>query len=74
MPETIAGAKLVIADRLAAQLSAAVGLHVTYPTSKQTDARAILAIDSLAELVIAGYWMDRVGRVRAQAFFNSYLQ
>ena len=36
-------------------------------------ARAILAIDALAESVIADYWVDRIGRVRDQAFLKSYL-
>lgn len=34
--------------------------------------RAILAIDALAESVIADYWMERVGRVRDAAFLERY--
>jgi hypothetical protein len=37
-------------------------------------ARAILAIDALAESVIADYWVDRVGRVRDPAFLDVYLR
>ena len=35
--------------------------------------RAMLAIDALAESVIADYWMERVGRVRDAAFLERYL-
>ena len=37
-------------------------------------ARAMLAVDALAELAIADYWLDRVGRIRDTAFLSSYLQ
>ena len=36
--------------------------------------RAILAVDALAESVVADYWLDQIGRVRNPAFFNDYLR
>lgn len=36
--------------------------------------RAILAVDALAESVVADYWLDQVGRVRDPAFFHAYLR
>ena len=47
--------------------------HTKNPEELSALARAILAIDALAESVIADYWVDRIGRVRDQAFLKSYL-
>ena len=37
-------------------------------------ARAIRAIDGLAESAIADYWLNCAGRIRDAAFFDSYLR